>query len=159
MFKILQTSFYERLFLCWSQNDILNSAPVAECLDLVCCAFGTHLCFCQKKMPKTKKRTTSCVWWQSGGCFREILSVCSFTLTCSVLTEPSPAVRALCLLSVHCIRAWCAKCVMLLSKNANAMHSVFNPVFTLYRLSLQKKTFPLRAHCLLVSLQNSVAPS
>ena len=88
--KILQNNinfgFHERLFLCWSQNDILHLAPVAECLDLVCCDFGTHLCFCQKqKTPKTKKWTTSCVWWQSGGCFREILSVCSFTLTCSGL--------------------------------------------------------------------------
>ena len=45
----------------------------------------------------------------------------------SVLTEPSPEVGALCLLSVHCARAWRAKCVMLLSKNANAIQLVFNP--------------------------------
>ena len=152
--KILQNNinfgFHERLFLCWSQNDILHSAPVAECLDLVCCAFGTHLCFCQKqKMPKTKKWTTSCVWWQSGGCFREILSVCSFTLTCSVLTEPSPAVvgsllctRALFSLSVHCARTCCAKCLMLLSKNANAMHSGLIPFYIVQSFLTERNFSP-----------------
>ena len=129
--------FCDRLFLCWSQNDILHLAPVAECLDLVCCAFDTHLCFCRKqKMPKTKKMDDILclvtVWWLLQ---RNLLSVqlhphlqwaefslsphlqwvlvlvysylCSFTLTCSVLTEPSPLQWDPYSVHEHCVHSVC----------------------------------------------------